>query len=67
MFDLLLITQAIDCKSKYKCMEGQKMVVAYPKLLVALEDAEPLRLLVVVQIFAEAEMRCQLSLVFEPN
>jgi hypothetical protein len=41
-------------------MEGQTMVVGYPQLLVVLEAAAQLPLLVVVQIFGEAEMRYQL-------
>ena len=61
MFDLLLIKQATDCKSKYTCMEAGQMVVGYPLLTVGvLEVVEPLQLSVVVQIFGEAEMLCQL-------
>jgi hypothetical protein len=67
MFDFLQLMQAIDCKSKYTCMEGQKMVVGYPHLLAVLEAAAQLPLLVVVQIFGEAEMRCQLSQPMSPD
>ena len=61
MSDLLLIMQAIDCKSKYTCMEVEQRVVGYPLSPGLLEVVEPLPLLVVVQIFGEAEMWCQLS------
>ena len=56
MSDLLLIMQAIDCKSKYTCMEVEQRVVGYPPSPGLLEVVEPLPLLVVVQIFGEAEM-----------
>ena len=61
MFDLLLIKQATDCKSKYTCMEVGHWVGGCPMLIVGvLEVVEPLQLSVVVQIFGEEEMLCQL-------
>jgi len=61
ILDSLSIMQATDCNYNCKCMEVGLWVVGFPQSVAdVMEVVELLQLSVVVQIFGEAEKRCQL-------